>query len=570
MGISYQQNEGLAVTAYAGDRTVLLTFDLPEEMIDNLAGFAIAVSEPDQPPKKTSPYYLQNRLKFEAGVTAKTPYDAGIWTPSDRAPFQSFHWAHYPSLGAGTYTYTVSAMYFRGTSLERGATVDVAADLHPPARGTLEIGFTRTMISSQAYATRFGNKPLYPEPQTIDFDTADYRNQYAWLGAHAGEMVRAFLDAIKRDSAVTLDVFAFDLNEPEIIRNIAALGSRARVFQDNSVSHCSASTDVEGMQHDKGAKDPGLEPEAVRALRAAGVAVKTGHFGNLSHNKVMVRRRGEKAEAVLTGSANFTIRGLYVQANSVLIFSDATVAGLYAQAFDQAWDAPATFRNSPIAQDWHEREIGGARYAFSFAPHKTPYPLDRIRDAIDGAERSVLFAMMQMQLSKGVSIDALKDLPAREDLYSMGVIQHKGDVGLFKPDTGDANFTLASASYLAKNVPPPLKKEISGGSGQVIHHKLVVCDFNGKNPVVFCGSSNLAAGGETGNSDNLMAIYDRDVAVMYALEAIRQYDHFRFRSLQETATKAEPLILKKTDAWARPYYEKGSIRYRERLALMWA
>ena len=114
MGISYQENEGLAVTAYAGDRTVLLAFDLPEAAIDNLAGFAIAVSEPDAAPKKSGQYYLGNRLKFEEGVTAKTPYDAGLWTPSDKAPFQSFHWAHYPSLGAGTYTYTVSAMYLPG------------------------------------------------------------------------------------------------------------------------------------------------------------------------------------------------------------------------------------------------------------------------------------------------------------------------------------------------------------------------------------------------------------------------------------------------------------------------
>jgi hypothetical protein len=334
MGISYQENEGLAVTAYAGDRTVLLAFDLPEEKIENLAGFAIVVSEPDSAPKKTGQYFLKNRLKFNEGVTSKTPYDAALWTQSDKAPFQSFHWAHYPSQGAGTYTYTIIAMYFAGAALKRGAAVNIAADLRPPTQGALEVGFTRTMISSQAYANKFSNKPLYPEPQTVDFNTAGYVSQYSWLGAHTWEMIMAFLDASRRDPKVTLDVFAFDLNEPEVIRGIAALGSRARVFQDNSVSHCSASTDVEGMQHDRGDKEAGFEPEAVRALRAAGVAVKTGHFGNLSHNKVMVRRRGGKAEAVLTGSANFTIRGLYVQANSVLVFENDDVAGLYAAAFN--------------------------------------------------------------------------------------------------------------------------------------------------------------------------------------------------------------------------------------------
>jgi phosphatidylserine/phosphatidylglycerophosphate/cardiolipin synthase-like enzyme len=319
----------------------------------------------------------------------------------------------------------------------------------------------------------------------------------------------------------------------------------------------------------KAGKESALEPEAVSALRDKGVTVKTGHFGRLSHNKVFIRRRNGVAEAVLAGSANFTIRGLYIQANSVLVFEDAHVAGLYAQAFDQTWDAPAKFKKSPISADWHEVRIEGSRYTFSFAPHETPYPLDEVGKAIDGSKRSVLFAMMQLQKSTGPAVEAIESLPAREDLFSMGVIQHKGDISLFKPDTGDENFTLTSAAYLAKNVPEPFKKEISGGSGQVIHHKLVVCDFNGENPVVFCGSSNLAAGGEKSNSDNLMAIYDRDVAVMYAIETIRQYDHFRFRSLQEGATKTEPLQLKKTDEWARPFYDKGSIRERERESLMY-
>jgi hypothetical protein len=569
MGISTRENEGLAVTAYSGDRTVLLAFDLPEERIDNLAGFAVAVSEPGSAPRKKDPYFIPNRLNFARKVTAKTPYNADLWTPSDRAPFQSFHWAHYPSLGSGTYTYTVAAMYFtKGEELKRGPAVNVPADLRPPARGVLNLGFTRTMISSQAYATRFNNKALYPEPQTIDFDTRGYSEQYTWLGAHAGELVTGFLEDCVKDHNVTVDAFTFDLNDPVVVGSICELGPRARVYQDNSASHTCANTDVEGMTSKETKKKPPLEPEAVKAMRRAKVEVKTGHFGGLSHNKVLIRRRKGMPEAVLTGSANFSIRGLYVQANSVLVFEDARVAGLYAQAFDQAWTEPEKFRKSPISASWHDLSIGGNRYSFSFAPHATPYPLDKIKEAVDNAKSSVLFAMMQVASSTGPAVKAIRDLPGREDIFSLGVIQNEGDVSPFGPDTGDQNFALASAAYLARNVPPPFKKEISGGSGQVIHHKLVVCDFNGKNPVVFCGSSNLAAGGETGNSDNLMAIHDPDVAIMYAVETIRQYAHFRFRGKQEHATSADPLILQGTDAWARPYYENGNIRKKERLALI--
>jgi len=573
MGISSAENNGLAVTAYAGDRTVLLAFDLPEDAIDNLAGFAIAVSEPGAAPNRKHPYYLLNRLKFAAGITGSTPYNEKIWTPSDMAPFQSFHWAHYPSLGSGVYTYTVTARYFTGNNpLKSGASVDVTANLQPLQKGTVELGFTRTMISSQAYANKFGNKPLYPTPQSIRPYSPEYLERHGWLGAHAREMVMGFLEKCGNDPGVTLDAFTYDLDESTIIEKIGALGGRARVFQDNhSGRNCPSAPQTAGKtktQTGKKTKKP-LEADAVRALRDGGVAVKIGHFKRQAHNKVLIRRRDGVAEAVLTGSMNFQVRGLYVQANGVLVFENPEVAGLYARAFDEAWaGTPDTFIASPIASKWHDVAIGGHRYSFSFAPHKEPWPLDRIQEAIDGAGRSVLFAMMQMQLSKGVAIASLKALPEREDIYSMGIIQHKGDIGLFKPDTGDKNFTHAAASYLKKNVPAPFSKEISGGSGMVIHHKVVVCDFNGKNPVVFCGSSNLAADGEKENGDNLMAISDPDVAVMYAVELFRQYEHFRFRSRQAEETKTEPLVLRDSDRWARRYFEKGNIYCRERLALM--
>ena len=570
MGIFRSSREGLSVAAYTGDRAVLLAFNLEKEKTDRLAGFSIAVAGPKKPSDAGKPYYLSNRLNFDDKVTAGTKYNADLWTSSDIAPFQSFHWTHYPSQGPGTYTYTVTARYFSdGTKLREGPSVSVAVDLLPLAGGVPDLGFTRTMISSQAYANTFKNAALHPEPQTIGFPTAKYQKQYEWLGAHARELILAFLERCSGDKGTTLDLFAFDFNEPDIIHAICELGDRARVFQDNSVSHTWPESPEEDMQRapQKSDKTPPLEPDTVLALRKAGVEVKTGHFSGLAHNKVMIRRRKGKAEAVLTGSANFTLRGLYVQANSVLVFEEPQVAALYAQAFDQAWTAPAKFKTSPIATGWHEVNLSGNRYAFSFAPHKEAFPLDTIHDAIAGAKQSVLFAMMQMRGS-GDAIGAIEDLPAREDIYSMGIIQNKGDIALFKPDTGDENFTYASSAYLAKNVPPPFNKEISGGAGQVIHHKMVVCDFNGECPVVFCGSSNLAEGGETKNGDNLMAIYDPEVAIRYAVEAIRLYDHFRFRSLQEGSTGTSPLRLKSSDEWARPYYTPGSIRYRERLALI--
>jgi len=44
--------------------------------------------------------------------------------------------------------------------------------------------------------------------------------------------------------------------------------------------------------------------------------------------------RGAEARKVLTGSTNFSVTGLYVNSNHVLIFDDPDIASLYAQMFE--------------------------------------------------------------------------------------------------------------------------------------------------------------------------------------------------------------------------------------------
>jgi hypothetical protein len=83
---------------------------------------------------------------------------------------------------------------------------------------------------------------------------------------------------------------------------------------------------------------------------------------------------------------------------------------------------------------------------------------------------------------------------------------------------------------------------------------------------VFAGSSNLAAGGEHENGDNLLAFRDRNIATTYAVEAIRLVDHYRFRAAMRTATGTQPLRLKRRgEGWADGYFDKKNPRSLERL-----
>ena len=85
---------------------------------------------------------------------------------------------------------------------------------------------------------------------------------------------------------------------------------------------------------------------------------------------------------------------------------------------------------------------------------------------------------------------------------------------------------------------------------------------------MFAGSSNLAAGGEEQNGDNLVCFTDRDIATRYAIEAIQLVDHYRFRAVMQKATDAQPLQLQPHSAhWALDHYALASPKFRERTLL---
>jgi phosphatidylserine/phosphatidylglycerophosphate/cardiolipin synthase-like enzyme len=141
--------------------------------------------------------------------------------------------------------------------------------------------------------------------------------------------------------------------------------------------------------------------------------------------------------------------------------------------------------------------------------------------------------------------------------------QSSSGVSVIKPDRNVGLF--ADFAFLQKQVPAPFQAEVSGGRGQVIHHKFVVVDFKDSEPVVFTGSSNLAAGGEKDNGDNLLAIRDASIATAYAVAAVRLVDHYQFRVAMKRATNARPLELERDEArWWAPYYDETHAKFRDR------
>lgn len=541
---------GLTVKAYRGDGSAMLAFDLDEKLCENLAGFSIKRTAPDG---KSG--YLPNFLSFTHAVTEDTHIEDLGAHPSNEAPFQKFFWIDVvEDVQDGKYKYDVTAIYFdKGDKLKNGASASVSVEIMPTQFGNFEYGFTRGYLSSQAYTKLFKNAPIRPAKKSIDYDTKSYLKQYEWLGFHAHKLAFDFLNECLKDKSITVDLFAYDLDEPDFVRGLQKLGKRLRAYLDDAPLHTKAGA---------------LEIEAHKLLvKSAGAAnVKQGHFHRFSHHKVMIMKKNGKPVKVLTGSANFSVRGLYVQSNNILVFEDAPTAELYEEAFEQSFQDAEKFSSSAIAEGWHDVEDPGLpRFSVCFSPHKkAETSLQKVSDAIKKAGSSVIFAVMELA-GGGPVMDELKTEAVGKEVFTYGVTQTMGGVKVYKP--GHADALIVPFSYLKGKVPPPFADEYSGGAGMVIHDKFVVVDFNGANPVVFTGSSNLSSGGEEANGDNLIAIYDESVATAYAIEAIRLVDHYHFRAQMQRSHDEKPMMLQGSDAkdkWWEPYYDPKNILCTER------
>ena len=574
-----KQGDSLSVTSYVGDNKTLLAFDFANAGdAKNLAGFSVACKPPGQPA-----YYLFNDLVFEdpgkhAQVAAEDP------KASINAPFQKYRWTHVPGTNhqglisaLGSYVYTVTPRYFDANqsmqAFDASLSVSVTVNVGPFRKGAVSLGFTRGYMQSGAFVNHFGLKALLqPAGKPLLFDTTQkagtnqagqnftFADEYIWMGATARQQVFAILNAVLQDSTLQLDVFAYDLNEPDVLKILLALGKqgRTRVILDNASLHVSSKgkttpEDAFTTQFNSQAKAP------AQVLR--------GSFGRYSHDKIFIVSKGGVATQVLTGSTNFSITGLYVNANHVLVFDDTAVAAEYAKVFAQSWQiltqypktsakAAEAFSATALSMGPFTIQSGSIpKMSITFSPHTSAEATtiltnlsNRITAEASSANGSVLYAVMQLTGSDTPVYNTLKSIYENKSVYSYGISDAPGGTHLYAPghDTG----VLVTGKPGKTTLPAPFD-QVPSPPGHEIHDKFVVCGLNGHDPVVYCGSSNLATGGEQENGDNLLEIHDPDIAAAFAIEALLLVDHYNFLDSYANAQQvsaAKKAATKKTPA----------------------
>lgn len=531
---SSNSKQGFSMKLWRGERMCLLGFDVAQPEAD-FVGFAIECKAPGA--KTWDP--LRNRIAFSYDKPKAKAVTGDRQYPSTDAPFQKFRWIHFPpNPRPGKYTYRATKLHMpKDNVLKKGTAITLNIPLDEVTyHKFLDIGFTRNFASSQAFRDKF--------PKDADMDkigpkiipsAADAGLEfnkmpgkiYEWMGFEAYDLIFGFLDEAWKDKKVTLDVFAYDLNEPDIVAKLEKFGSRLRAIVDDSTSK-----DKQGNITGHGTSVSAETHAAAKLSASSNGQVRRTHFNNLQHHKVFVARRNGIPFKVLAGSTNFSFRGIYIQANNVLVFDNADIATLYGQVFDAAFTDPAGFSKNDLAGKWHSVTVDHQPpVSFCFSPHKdSDLSLNPVRGAIDGADSSVLYAIAFLnQIKSGPTKEAIDRLMTRP-VFSYGIVDKSGGLEVHKPD---GTVGLVDFEYLAAKAPEPFRSEWSGGKGINVHHKFIVTDFHKSTAKVFTGSSNLAPSGEKGNGDHLILIEDRKVATGYAIEALRVFDHLHFRTVMK-------------------------------------
>jgi hypothetical protein len=569
---------GFVLKAYAGDNKTLLAFNFGnKQSAANLAGFSIQA----QPPGKPA-YFLLNDLLFSApnkhAVDQSEPPNSSV-----NAPFQKYRWTHFTGQyhqglnpAVGSYRYTVTPRYFDNNgdmlALDNTLSASLTINVGPFKKGSLSLGFTRGYMQSQAFEHHFGmHALLMPAGKPLQFDTSTaagtdstgksytYEDEYAWMGESARVLVFDVLNQVLNDRTLTLKVFAYDLNEPDVVGillKLAAAG-RVRVILDDAKLHT-----------DKANPTPEDQFTTLFDNQKTGTAdIVRGHFARFSHDKIFIVSKNGSPIRVLTGSTNFSVTGLYVNANHVLVFDDATVAGKYSQVFEESWNdlsktKPANaFAGSALATTPFTPQVQGiSETIINFSPHSSADAskilngiVTRVNQETGAgiANGSVIFAVMQLTGGNNNPVyDALNKIHESASAYSYGISDAPAGVFLFQPSSPQG--VLVTGKPGKTTLPPPFN-QVPSPPGHEIHDKFVVCGLNSKDrnrdAVVYCGSSNLALGGEESNGDNLLEIHDGDVATAFAIEALGLIDHYNFLdrfATAKAAKKAKQPAAKKT------------------------
>ena len=526
----------------------------------NFVGFAIEYKEPNG-----AQYFpLKNRLAFRRVDGTLNPNELS----TRLSPIQKFRWVHFPRNAdlPGEFTYQVTPVFMDDLDVlsygeAQQAAIVLQSETFPDQ---LNVGFARGFVSSQAFVDRYQKdgpiSKLLPASAKTSLDFVpthpDAANALAWMGFEARRIIFGVLDDAIADTTAQVQVIAYDLNEPQIVNRLVQLGPRLRVIIDNSGDH--------------GGDGSAENQAATKLIASAGAAnVKRQKMLSLQHNKIIVVKG--KKKRVACGSTNFSWRGFYVQANNALVMQGKKATELYSAAFESYWSLDPHDFGTTASAKWTDLGLPDVRAQVAFSPHAASNALlQSIAVDIASTKSSLLYSLAFLYETPGPVLDAIKQVTLSTDRFVFGISDKA--VGGLDVQTPNGNVAPVFPTALGKDAPKPFSQEPTAGAvGTRMHHKFVVIDADKPSARVYLGSYNFSGAADTLNGENLLLIKNQRVATAYMIEAVRLFDHYEFRVVQDkAASDNRELVLRKPPRlpgekpwWDTSYTDPRKIRDRE-------
>jgi phosphatidylserine/phosphatidylglycerophosphate/cardiolipin synthase-like enzyme len=531
----------LSVRAIAGTHVVLLGINLPGSKCPGLLGFAIRRTDCTE----GESYWLSGYKTFKSVIPEPAK---GVSYSTRQHPIQGFSWSDFSAKPNHLYIYEIVAL--RGTPALPQEAERVAIQISTESEQSVphNVHFNRGAAASQEYARRFGSD----SPEKIGQAAWD------WLSRGAAEAIADFIGRAQ-NAGWGLRVGAYEFTDPRVL---CALKEAANRKADVKILY-HAENDDQKSKNEAAIKNAGLEklcePRQAKGLK-------------LSHNKVIILTRNAAAVAVLTGSTNFSVGGIYGHSNVVHICEDGAVAARYLWLWEELAKndprknaAPVLAENSPVpkgdapvgtsavfsprpdleALEWYAKQAMDAGDAlfmtFAFGMNKV------FQDAYRSGKAKLRYALMEkmsgptrtpeQKKANEAAIIALRKM--EENKIAIGAFLREGSAGSYTHWLGE------KLSGLNANV-------------QYLHTKYMLVNPLSEDPLVVTGSANFSEASTTDNDENMLVIRgDKRVADIYLGEFMRMYNHFAFRDWMSQAPKSkEPKVshLDETDAWWKRYF----------------
>lgn len=558
-----RSNRGLVVRAVAGTHVVLLGMHLDKALCPGLMGFGIHRTD-----------HTDGEACWLQGMKTFAQTDPGLashWRlDTDKQPIQGFTWSDFTAKPGHRYTYRVLAFKGVPEALTAFRQVSLEVDTEDETGPQHDVWFNRGAAASQEYTRRFGRLAA------LD-DAAPSDPRWAWLSRGAMEALLGFV-ARAGGPGHALRVAAYEFRLPALaqaLQEAQARGVDVRVLYDGNANPPQADGSVFPRDDNRAT----AAAAGIGALCTERVTRSDVKSPPIAHHKFIVHLLHGKAQAVLTGSTNFSRGGVYGQSNVVHVAKGKAVAAKYLACWNliAVNPAPAELKAALAALNELPAEpLPRAGSSCVFSPQGSDATLAWYA-ALAKAAPGALF--MSFAFGMGTPFkEAYRDgaAPLRyallDKLLGPGVRKEQrraAEDEMLALRKQVANRFAVGNRIVTNAFDRWLKEKLTGLNTHVqfIHTKYMLVDPLGDDPIVISGSANFSEASTLRNDENMLVMRGLPrVADVYLGEYMRLWNHYAFREWLTERARGVPLAFKHldtTDRWWKQYFG-NSARSRQR------